>query len=67
MLGAPAQEALGRSLYAPTNRNATFPPDQRPRLILGEAAVDAIGELPWADILPQRDTILDRWNREIGA
>lgn len=67
MLGAPAQQALGKSLYGPTNRDAVFPPDQQKRLILGEQVVDAIRELPWAEILPQRDAILDRWNREFGS
>lgn len=67
MLGAPAQEALAKSLYAPTNRTASFALDQQKRLILGEATVDAIRELPWAEILPQRDAILDRWNREFGT
>ena len=67
MLAAPAQEALAKSLYAPTNRNTVFPPEQAKRLILGEKTIDAIRELPWKDILPQRDAILDRWNREFGT
>ena len=67
MLGVPAQTAFSKSLYSPTNRDCVFPPDQQKRLILGAATVDAIREVPWKDILPQRDAILDRWTREFGS
>lgn len=67
MLGVPAQAALAKSLYSPTNREATFPPEQAARLVLGQATVDAVREPPWAEILPQRDAILDRWTREFGS
>ena len=67
MLSVPVQTALAKSLYSPTNRDCTFPPDQEKRLVLGEQHVDSIREIPWADILPQRDAILDRWTREFGS
>ena len=67
MLGVPAQEAFGRSLYYPTNRDCTFPPELAARLVLGADRVDGIREAPWAEILPQRDAILDRWTREFGS
>lgn len=67
LLGVPAQTAFAKSLYAPTNGKCTFPPDQAARLILGAARIDAIRELPWKEILPQRDAILDRWTREFGS
>lgn len=66
MLGVPAQTAMAKGLYSPTNRNCVFPPDQEKRLVLGEARVNAVREAPWAEILPQRDAILDRWTREFG-
>ena len=67
LLGVPAQTAFAKRLYSPTNRECSFPPEQARMLTLGEAHVDAIRELPWADILPQRDAILDRWTREFGS
>ena len=67
MLGVPAQTAFAKSLYSPTNRDCTFPPEQAKRLVLGEQHVDSIGEVPWKEILPQRDAILDRWTREFGS
>ncbi len=67
MLSVPYQLAFTKNLYSPTNRECQFDATESRRLIVGEARVDAIRELPWADILPQRDAILDRWNREIGA
>ena len=67
MLSVPVQTAFAKSLYSPTNKDCVFPPDQQKRLVLGAAYVDAIREVPWADIVPQRDTILDRWTREFGS
>lgn len=67
LLGVPAQTAFAKSLYSPTNRDCRFPPEQAARLILGEQRADAIRELPWKEILPQRDAILDRWIREFGS
>ncbi len=67
MLSVPYQTAFAKSLYSPTNRDCQFDAVESARLITGEARVDAIQEAPWADILPQRDAILDRWNREIGS
>ena len=67
LLGVPAQTAFAKSLYSPTNGKCVFPPDQQARLILGADHVNAIRELPWQDILPQRDAILDRWTREFGS
>ena len=67
MLSVPVQTAFAKSLYSPTNKNCTFPPDQQARLVLGEQHVDSIREVPWKEILPQRDAILDRWTREFGS
>ena len=66
MLGVPAQTAFAKNLYNPTNRECSFPPDEARHLILGEQA-NAIKEIAWPDILPQRDAILDRWTREFGS
>jgi len=67
MLGVPAQTAFTKSLYSPTNRDVKVPPEQAARFILGADRVNAIREAPWAEILPQRDAILDRWTREFGS
>jgi putative spermidine/putrescine transport system substrate-binding protein len=67
MLSVPYQTAFTKSLYSPTNRDVKVDAALASRLLFGEARVDAIREAPWADILPQRDAILDRWNREFGT
>lgn len=61
------QEAFAKNLYSPTNKQCSFPPDLTRRLVTGEAYVDAIREAPWAQLVPQRDAILDRWTREFGS
>lgn len=67
MLSVPVQVAFAKSLYSPTNRDCVFPPDQEKRLVLGEQHVESVREIPWKEILPQRDAILDRWTREFGS
>ena len=67
MLSVPVQTAFAQHLYSPTNSQCTFPPDQQERLVLGAETVNGVREVPWAEILPQRDAILDRWTREFGA
>jgi putative spermidine/putrescine transport system substrate-binding protein len=67
MLSAPVQAAFAKSLYSPTNRDTTVPPDLEKRLVFGAQHVNAIREAPWKDILPQRDVILDRWTKEFGT
>lgn len=67
MLSVPVQTAFAKSLYNPTNKECVFPPAEQARLVVGEQRVDALHEVPWADILPQRDAILDRWTREFGS
>jgi putative spermidine/putrescine transport system substrate-binding protein len=64
-LGVPYQAAFAQSLYSPTNRDCVLPPDLAARLTYGPR-VDSIKEAPWAALLPQRDAVLDRWNREFG-
>ena len=59
--------AFAKSLYSPTNGDCKFPPEEEKRLVLGEKHVDSIREVPWKEILPQRDAILDRWTREFGS
>ncbi len=60
------QSAFFDNLYSPTNRECQPSPAQAAKLVTGAARVDAIREAPWAALLPQRDAILDRWNREFG-
>ena len=67
MLSVPYQTAFTKYLYSPTNRDCRFDAAMSARLVVGEDRVDAIKEAPWAEILPQRDAILDRWTREFGT
>jgi putative spermidine/putrescine transport system substrate-binding protein len=62
-----SQTAFAKNLYSPVNRDCTLPPDLSRKLVTGEAHINSIREAPWAELLPQRDAILDRWNREFGA
>ena len=66
-LSVPYQMAFAKNLYSPTNSTCTFPLDQEKRLVLGTDHVNSIREAPWAELLPQRDAILDKWTREFGA
>jgi putative spermidine/putrescine transport system substrate-binding protein len=65
-LGVPFQSAFFANLYSPTNRDCRPPADLAGKLILGADRVNAIREAPWAVLLPQRDAIVDRWNKEFG-
>ena len=62
---AASQSALARAGYSPVNKQATIPPEFAARLVPA-SRVDAVRELPWATLLPQRDAVLDRWNREFA-
>jgi putative spermidine/putrescine transport system substrate-binding protein len=62
-----AQSAFAKNLYSPVNRDCSLPPDLARKLTTGEAHINSIREAPWAELLPQRDAILDRWNREFGT
>lgn len=67
-LAAPAvlaRPTTAQSLYSPANRDCVLPPDLAARLIYGPR-VDSIKEASWAVLLPQRDAVLDRWNRGSG-
>ncbi len=66
-LGVPFQSAFFPNLYSPTNRDCAPTPADAAKLIVGAARVDAVREAPWAALLPQRDAILDRWNREFAT
>lgn len=65
-LSVPYQTAFAKNLYSPTNRKVVLAPELAAKHVYGEAHVDSIREAPWADILPQRDALLERWTREIG-
>jgi putative spermidine/putrescine transport system substrate-binding protein len=65
-LSLPYQTAFAKNLYSPTNSGFVYTPEQERRLIVGAAHVNSIREAPWAELLPQRDAILDKWNREFG-
>ena len=66
-LGAPYQAALAQQMYSPANRDVTLPPELAAKHIMGAERVAQVKEAPWAELLPQRDELLDRWTREIGA
>lgn len=60
------QEALLDQLYSPANRTIPIPAGQENKYITGDAVVAALRDPPWAELLPQRDAVLDRWTREFG-
>ncbi|MDR0808721.1 MAG: substrate-binding domain-containing protein [Gemmobacter sp.] len=66
MMGPEYQTAFLPGLYSPTNSKVVAPPELAPKLLLGQDVVDAIREMDWAVILPQRDKLVDLWTREIG-
>ena len=66
-LSVPYQAAFAKSLYSPTNRNYVVPTELKGKLLTGEQYIDSIREAPWADLLPQRDALLERWTREFGG
>ena len=66
-LGVAYQTAFAELMYSPTNRDVVLPEALAAKHIMGEARVAAVQEPPWAELLPQRDALLDRWSREIGA
>lgn len=65
-LSVPYQTAFSPGLYSPTNRNVTLPPELAAKHVMGEAYVDALREIDWDAILPQRDALIEKWTREIG-
>ena len=65
-LSVPYQAALLDQFYSPANRTVPIPPALQGKLISGDAAVAALRDPPWEQLLPQRDAILDRWTREFG-
>jgi putative spermidine/putrescine transport system substrate-binding protein len=65
-LSVPYQTAFASGLYSPTNRNVVLPPELAAKNIMGEQYVDAIREVDWGSILPQRDALIEKWTREIG-
>jgi choline dehydrogenase len=66
-LDVPYQTVFADQMYSPTNRDVTLPPALAAKHIMGDARVASVQEAPWAELLPQRDALLDRWTREIGT
>ena len=60
------QGALLDQLYSPSNRKVPIPAGQENKYISGDAVVAALLDPPWAELLPQKDAVLDRWTRELG-
>lgn len=60
------QGALLDQLYSPANRTVPIPAGEENKYITGDAVVAALRDPPWAELLPQRDAVLDRWTREFG-
>lgn len=65
-LSAPYQAAFVDQIYSPANRTVTMAPAMVTKHIYGEDAVARLRDPPWAELLPQRDAVLDRWAREMG-
>jgi|GEM_PF-3496489 len=60
------QGALADQLYSPTNKRVPLPKEKTASFITGDAAVSELLSPPWAELMPQRDAILDQWRKEIG-
>ena len=65
-LSAAYQAPLVAEFYSPANTTVPIPPALAANFITGEVEVAALRDPPWADLLPQRDEVLDRWRREMG-
>lgn len=60
------QGPLVEQFYSPANRTVPIPPALRDNFVTGEEAVASLQDPPWGALLPQRDSVLDRWRREMG-
>jgi putative spermidine/putrescine transport system substrate-binding protein len=60
------QTPLVAEFYSPANKTVPIPPALAANFITGDAEVAALRDPPWAELLPQRDEVLDRWRREMG-
>lgn len=65
-LSVPYQTAFAPKLYSPTNSKVELPPELAAKHVMGAERVNAIREINWQAILPQRDALIERWTREIG-
>ncbi len=65
-LSAEYQSAFVDQFYSPANRTVTMTPEMRAKHIVGDEVVATLRDPPWAELLPQRDALLDRWARELG-
>ncbi len=65
-LTAAYQRPFADEYYSPANRKMDLPPALAAKLIVGDALVASLRDPPWAELLPQRDALLDRWSREIN-
>lgn len=65
-LSVPYQEAFAEKLYSPTNSKVVLRPELAAKHVMGAERVNAIREIDWEAILPQRDALIERWTREIG-
>ncbi len=65
-LSVPYQEAFAEKLYSPTNSRVELRPELAAKHVVGAERANAIAEIDWAAILPQRDELIERWTREIG-
>ena len=65
-LSAAYQAAFVDQFYSPANRTVPLSPAMAAKHVTGEAAIASLRDPPWAELLPQRDAVLDRWSREFG-
>jgi putative spermidine/putrescine transport system substrate-binding protein len=65
-LTAAYQRPFTDEYYSPANRKMDLPPALAVKLIVGDELVASLRDPPWAELLPQRDALLDRWSREIS-
>ncbi|WP_158743690.1 extracellular solute-binding protein [Acidisphaera sp. L21] len=63
-LGVDYQAAFAEGLYSPSN--AKVPLKQAEKFVTGEARINGLRFPDWDVINPQRDALLDQWNRVVG-
>jgi putative spermidine/putrescine transport system substrate-binding protein len=69
MMSAELQTVFADSFFGPTNRDVLLSEElvEKRGIIYGAKNVAALKSAPWEKINPQRDKLIERWNKEITA
>ena len=61
------QRTYADLLYSPSNRTVALAPDLAAKHVYGATAVEGLRFPKWEALIEARDSIIDRWNREIAS